>query len=246
MSNRKKSKFVITVIASGLLGLMSAGSHAGRSVRSDSSDGAFEFLGGFWGSDVEQFGSTGLDAGRTAFKLKLSPSGNARFFNVCMGDGFLRLIPASSACAIADFALPPGGNYIAAYATDLDDSSGRWVHTRGFVDTNAPYNLWQAAPAMRFWWNNVVLAGDATFSATNYQIVLIDRSKGTANGDFDVEINYGNGGDVVPPVPNADGFQGLKIGPAARGPVFGPFGPFDTNGAPIRFCFRGGKLRASC
>jgi hypothetical protein len=91
-----------------------------------------------------------------------------------------------------------------------------------------------------------VLAGDATFRVTNNQIVLIDRSKGTANGDFNVEINSGNRGNVVPPAPNADGFQGLKIGLAARGPVFGPFGPFDTHGAPIRFCFRGGNLRASC
>ena len=246
MSVRKNSRLVFTVIASGLLGLMSASSHAGRSVRSDASDGAFAFLGGFWGSDFEQFGGTGFDAGRTAFKLRLSKGGKARFFNVCMGDGFVKLISASLTCVDADFALPPSGNYIAAYATDLDDSSGRWVHTRGFVDTNAPYNLWQAAPAMRFWWNNVVLAGDGTFSATDFQIVLIDRSKGTNNGDFDVEINYGNGSDAVPPVPNTDGFQGLKLGPATRGPVSGPFGPFDTSGAPIRFCFRGGSLLASC
>ena len=51
------------------------------------------------------------------------------------------------------------------------------------------------------------------------QIVLIDRSKGTNNGDFDIEFNYGNGGaDPVPPVdtesnPNAAGFQGFKLGP---------------------------------
>lgn len=246
MSARTHSRLILTVIAAGFLGLMSASSHAGRSVRSDSSDGAFEFLGGFWGTDFEQFGAAGFDAGRTAFKLRIAPGNNAKFYNVCMGDGFVKLIHSSLQCVAADFALPPGGNYIAVFATDLDDTSGRSVYTRGFVDTNTPYNLWQAAPAMRFWWNNVVLAGDGTFSATDFQIVLIDRSKGTNNGDFDIEMNYGNGSDAVPPVPNSDGFQGLKLGPAARGPVFGPFGPFDTSGAPIRFCFRGGSLRASC
>jgi hypothetical protein len=130
--------------------------------------------------------------------------------------------------------------------TDLDDSGGRWIRTRGFVDSNSPYRLWQAVPAMRFWWNGVVLASDGTFSATDFQIVLIDRSKGTNNGDFDIEMNYGIGGDVVSPVPDADGFQGFKLGSTTRGPVFGPFGPFDTNSAPIRYCFRGGSLRATC
>jgi hypothetical protein len=100
---------------------------------------------------------------------------------------------------------------------------------------------------MRFWWNGVVLAGDSTFSAFDVQIVLIDRSHGTNNGNFDIEFNYGTGGgDTVPPVPNTDGFQGFVLGPNTSGPTFGPFGPFDTNGAPIRFCFRGGKLQATC
>lgn len=246
MNTRQNARIVLSVIATAMLGLASASSHAGRSVRSDSSDGAFEFLGGFWGTDLEQFGGPGFDVGRTEFKLKVSPATDARFFNVCMGEGFVKLISTSRSCASADFALPPGGNYIAVFATDLDDSSGRWIRTRGFVDTTLPYRLWQAVPAMRFWWNGVVLAGDGTFTPTDYQIALIDRSKGTGNGDFDIEMNYGIGGDVVPPVPNTDGFQGFKIGPAARGPKFGPFGPFDTNGAPIRYCFRGGSLRATC
>ena len=102
---------------------------------------------------------------------------------------------------------------------------------------------------MRFWWNGVTLAGDAT--AFDVQIALIDRSNGTNNGNFDIELNYGDGGnlipdDQVPPVPNADGFQGFVLGPNSSGPTFGPFGPFETDGSPIRFCFRGGKLRATC
>jgi hypothetical protein len=246
MNKRQNIRIVFVAIATGLLGLASASSHAGRSVRSDSSDGAFEFLGGFWGSDLEQFGGPGLDAGRTDFRLKISPGGDPRFFNVCMGEGFVKLISTNLTCSNADFARPPGGNYIAVFATDLDDSSGRWIRTRGFVDSNSPYRLWQAVPAMRFWWNGVVLASDGTFSATDFQIVLIDRSKGTNNGDFDIEMNYGIGGDVVPPAPDADGFQGFKLGSTTRGPVFGPFGPFDTNSAPIRYCFRGGSLRATC
>ena len=102
---------------------------------------------------------------------------------------------------------------------------------------------------MRFWWSGVSLAGDPTVHTFDVQIVLIDRSNGTNNGNFDIEFNYGNGGDVVPPWhrsnPNADGFQGFKLGPNSRGPTAGPFGPFDTNGAPIRFCFRGGA-RVTC
>lgn len=76
--------------------------------------------------------------GRTAFKLELSPSGKAKLFNVCRGDGFVKLIPAASPCAAADFAAPPTSNYIAVYATNLDDGSGRWVRTRGFVETSSP------------------------------------------------------------------------------------------------------------
>lgn len=78
------------------------------------------------------------------------------------------------------------------------------------------------------------------------QIVLLDRSNGTNNGDFDIEFNYGNG-EVVPPdgagcLPGSDGFRGIRLGPNSRGPTLGPFGPFDTSGAPIRFCFRGGQI----
>ena len=133
------------------------------------------------------------------------------------------------------------------YATDLDDSfQAAFIHTRGFVDSNAPYKLWQAKPAMRYWWSGVSLVGDATSTPFDTQIVLIDRSNGTNNGNFDIEFNYGIGGDVVPPVASADGFQGFILGPNSSGPISGPFGPFETDGDPIRFCFRGGILRETC
>ena len=61
-------------------------------MRSDSSDSAFEFLGGFWGTDIEQFGGPGFEAGKTEFKLKINPNGDAHFFKVCMGEGFVKLI----------------------------------------------------------------------------------------------------------------------------------------------------------
>ncbi|HEU4689284.1 MAG TPA: hypothetical protein VFS23_13010, partial [Vicinamibacterales bacterium] len=166
--------------------------------------------------------------------------------------GFLRLIGATIACADADYELPPTGNYIAVFATELDSTSagfGALRRTRGFVDTSSPYRLWQTDPAMRFWWNGVTLAGD-TFNNFDVQVVLIDRSNGTNNGNFDIELNYGSGGgDQVPPVgteanPNANGFQGFRLGPNSRGPIFGPFGPFSSDGAPIRYCFRGGNRRA--
>ena len=159
----------------------------------------------------------------------------------------MKLIATDKACAASDFARPPTGNYIAVFATDFEDSSGRYVRTRGFLDSTSPFRLWQAHPVMRFWWNGVTLAGDSTFTPFDVQINLIDRSNGTNNGNFDIELNYGTGGsDVVPPVPNTDGFQGFVLGPNTSGPTFGPFGPFDVNGAPIRYCFRGGVLRATC
>ena len=244
MNSPTKTRLALSVISAGLLGIVSASSQAGRSVRSDASDGAFESLGGFWGSDTEQFGDAGFAAGKTEFKLKISPNGKARIFNVCMGEGFVKLKGISQPCVDADFVRPPTGNYIAVFATDLDGSFGRLVRTRGFVDTSEPFKLGQAAPAMRFWWNGVVLAGDST--PFDVQINLIDRSKGTNNGNFDIELNYGNGGDQVPPVPNAEGFQGFVLGPNTSGPTFGTFGPFEADGAPIRFCFRNGALRASC
>jgi hypothetical protein len=255
MISRKKLRLVLAVVSTGLLSIVCASSHAGRSVRSDASDDAFEFLGGFWGTNAEQFGGPGFAAGRTEFRLKINPSGNPRFFTVCMSEeGFLKLIGSDHTCADSDYALPPTGNYIAVFATDLDSTSsgfGSLIRTRGFVDFNAPYRLWQAEPAMRFWWNGVTLAGD-TLNTFDVQVTLIDRSNGTNNGNFDIELNYGSGGgEQVPPVgteanPNANGFQGFKLGPNSRGPTFGPFGPFDTTGAPIRFCFRGGQLRATC
>lgn len=250
MNSRNRFRPVLSVVSTALLSIVCVSSQAGRSVRSDSGDGAFEFLGGFWGDDTEQFGGPGFDAGLTEFKLKINPNGSARFFTVCMGEGFVKLLSSDQTCAPSDFVGPPTGNYIAVFATDLDDSSGRLVRTRGFVDFTAPYRLWQTDPAMRFWWNGVTLAGDLTATPFDVQISLIDRSNGANNGNFDIEMNYGIGGDQVPPAgtesnPNANGFQGFKLGASSRGPTLGPFGPFDTNGAPIRFCFRGGK-RLTC
>ena len=254
MNSRKKLRLVLSVVSTGLLSIVCVSSQAGRSVRSDSSDDAFEFLGGFWGTDNQQFGEPGFAAGRTEFKLRINPADDARFFTVCMSEeGFLKFKGSSATCTDTDYALPPTGNYIAVFATELDSTSsgfGSLNRTRGFVDFSAPYRLWQADPAMRFWWNAVTLAGD-TVNAFDVQVVLIDRSNGTNNGNFDIELNYGiGGGDQVPPVgsesnPNANGFQGFKLGPNSRGPTFGPFGPFDTSGVPIRFCFRGGK-RVTC
>jgi len=246
MNSRKKTRLVLSVMSAGLLSIVSASSQAGRSVRSDAGD-SFEFFGSFWGNDSEQSGGPGFATGKTEFKLKINPNGKARFFNVCMGEGFVKLIPTDTPCAASDFARPPTGNYISVFATDFEDSFGRYVRTRGFIDPAEPFNLWQAHPVMRFWWNGVVLAGDSNSTSFDVQINLIDRSNGTNNGNFDIEMNYGTGGgDVVPPVPNTDGFQGFVLGPNTSGPTFGPFGPFDTDGAPIRFCFRDGKLRATC
>lgn len=250
MISRKTFRLVLSVVSTGVLCVVSASSEAGRSVRSDSSDGAFDSSGGFWGEDAFADPSfPGFDFGRTEFKLKINPNGDARFFTVCMSeDGFLKFKDSSTACVDTDYALPPTGNYIAVFATDLDSSSGLLRHTRGFVDFSAPHRLWQAAPAMRYWWNMVTLAGDTL--PFDVQIVLIDRSNGTNNGNFDIELNYGDGFDQVPPLesqsnPNANGFQGFKLGPSSRGPTLGPFGPFEQNGVPIRFCFRGGK-RVAC
>ena len=49
MISRKKLRLVLSVVSTGLLSIVCASSQAGRSVRSDSSDNAFESLGGFWG-----------------------------------------------------------------------------------------------------------------------------------------------------------------------------------------------------
>ena len=208
MNARQKSRLIVCVLSTAVLSVVSAASHAGRSVRSDASDAAFQFLGGLWGTDIDQFGGPSFDAGRTDFKLKINPGGNARFFNVCMGEGFVKLIATDQTCAAADLTRPPTGNYIAVFATDLDDSSGRYVRTRGFVDTISPYRLWQAKPAMRFWWNGVSLAGD--FNGFDVQIALIDRSNGTNNGNFDIEMNYGIGGDVGAADPELRGLPGFR------------------------------------
>jgi hypothetical protein len=252
MISLKKVRLVVSVVTSGMLGLVCAASHAGRSVRSDASDSAFNFLGGFWGTDSQQSGVTGVTAGRTQFKLNFNSSG-ARYYTVCMSeDGFIRFITGDS-CSDADFALPPARPYVAVFATDLDSSFsfGGLTYARGFVDTKSTYRLSEAVPAQRFWWSGVSLAGDGGANPFDVQIVLLDRSKGTNNGDFDIEFNYGSGGgDTVPPAgtesnPNAAGFQGFRLGSSSRGPISGPFGPFDTNGGPIRFCFRNGA-RTSC
>lgn len=250
MISRKKSRLVLSIVFSGLLSIMCTSSYAGRSVRSDASDSAFDTLGGFWGEDTEQFAVSGIE-GRTEFKLNFGNAAGARFYTFCMSeDGFLRFVTTDT-CDPLLYALPPAGNYIAVFATDLDTSSGfgSLARTRGFVDFKEPHKLPQAVPAMRFWWNGILLADDATFTTFSVQIVLLDRSGGTNKGDFDIELNYGNNlDDTVPPPgtesnPNANGFQGLSLGPHLRGPTSGPF---VTDGIPVRFCFRGGKLRATC
>ena len=54
MFSWKKVRLVFTFASVGLLSLLSAPTEAGRSVRSDSSDTAFEALGGFWGDTLYQ------------------------------------------------------------------------------------------------------------------------------------------------------------------------------------------------
>jgi hypothetical protein len=242
----KRSKPVLTVVSAVVLTIVSASSDAGRAVRSDSSDTAFDDLGGFWGSDVEQFGA-GI-SGRTQFRLNLGTAAGARFWTFCQSDdGFVRFVTTDT-CDPSAFNLPPTGNYIAVFATDLDSSlAGRLAETRGFVDFADPRRLPQAVPAMRFWWHDVDLVSDPDSVVINAQIVLLDRSEGNSPGDFDIEFNYGNGSDSTPPAGiSSAGFQGFKLGPNSRGPTTGPFGPFDDNGAPIVFCFRSGHVKPNC
>jgi hypothetical protein len=47
MISRKKVRLVFSVVSAGMLGLVCAASHAGRSVRSDAGD-SFDFFGAFW------------------------------------------------------------------------------------------------------------------------------------------------------------------------------------------------------
>src|SRR5688572_14488611 len=100
MNSQTRSKLVLCALMTGLLSTQSASGAAGRSVRSDSSDSAFDFLGGFWGTDNQQFGPPGFDAGPSDFKLRWSPSQPAHFVRICMSeDGFLKLIAKSATCA---------------------------------------------------------------------------------------------------------------------------------------------------
>ena len=250
MISRNKLKIVLSVVSVGLLSIVSANSHAGRSVRTDSSDGAFDFQGGFWGGDNTLFGTPGNEI-RTQFKLNFGDARGSHYYTVCMSeDGFLKFVTTTT-CTDADFSLPPTGNYIAVFATDLTfdtNNFGSQIYTRGFVDPKAPYKLPQAVPAMRFWWNAVILADDTGLNQFEIQIVLLDRSGDTNNGNFDIELNYGNGDQVPFPGTEANpdainAFQGFKLGPNSSGPTIGPFGPFDSSGAPIRFCFRGGNRK---
>jgi hypothetical protein len=244
----KTGKPVLSAVSAAVLIMVSASSDAGRAVRSDSSDTAFDILGGFWGENFEQFGA-GI-SGRTQFRLNFGTAAGARFWTFCQSDdGIVRFVTTDT-CDPAAFNLPPTGNYIAVFATDLDSSlGGSLIETRGFVDFNPPHRLPQAVPAMRFWWNGVDLVSEPDPNVRiDAQIVLLDRSQGNSPGDFDIEFNYGNGGpDSTPPAGiSSDGFQGFKLGPNSRGPTTGPFGPFDTQGAPIVFCFRGGHVKPNC
>src|SRR5262245_44224592 len=190
----KTSRPVLSAVSAAVLIMVSASSDAGRAVRSDSSDTAFDDLGGFWGMDVLQFGA-GIE-GRTQFRLNFGTAAGARFWTFCQSDdGFVRFV-TTDVCDPTAFNLPPAGNYIAVFATDLDSSlAGALQETRGFVDFNEPNRLPQAVPAMRFWWSNVDLVSEPGTTVTiNAQIVLLDRSEGNSPGDFDIEFNYGNGG----------------------------------------------------
>jgi hypothetical protein len=246
MLSQKTRRLALSIVSAGLL-IVCSSSDAGRSVRTDSSDTAFESQGGFWGDDGTFFEDF---ASRTEFKLNFGTAAGARFWTVCTSiKGYIRFV-TSDTC---DYSFPPGagGNYIAVYATpDLTLASfGNLTRTRGFVDFNIPpARLAQAVPAMRYWWNPVRLVSDTgEVSPFHVQIVLLDRSEGNAVGDFDIELNYGtNLGDVVPAdgsLAHTPGFRGFKLGPNSGGPISEPF---LNDGVPIYICFRGGKVKASC
>jgi hypothetical protein len=253
MLSQKTRRLALSIVSAGLL-IVCTSSDAGRSVRTDSSDTAFESQGGFWGTDNDEFERVTEDfASRTEFKLNFGTSAGARFWTVCTSTkGYIRFV-ASDTC---DYSFPPGagGNYIAVYATpDLAfPSFGSLTRTRGFVDFKIPNpppaRLAQAVPATRYWWNPVILASDTgEVSPFHVQIVLLDRSEGNAVGDFDIELNVGtNLGDVVPAdgsLAHTPGFQGYKLGPNSGGPISEPF---LNDGVPIYICFRSGKVKASC
>ena len=60
MNSWKKFRLILSVVSTGVLSIVSANSEAGRAVRSDSGDIAFESLGGFWGDDFQQNRGPGL------------------------------------------------------------------------------------------------------------------------------------------------------------------------------------------
>ena len=171
---------------------MCASSQAGRSVRSDSSDGAFEFLGGFWGDDTEQFGTLGFDVGRTEFKLNINPDGSARFFTVCMSeDGFLKLISSDTTCADSDYALSTDWELHCGVCDRLGQhlpvSSGPHARIRGLHGA-VQVVAGRSCDAVLVERGHARRRYQLPFDV---QIVLIDRSNGTNNGNFDIELNYG-------------------------------------------------------
>ena len=96
MISRNKLKIVLSVVSVGLLSIVSANSHAGRSVRTDSSDGAFDFQGGFWGGDNTLFGTPGNEI-RTQFKLNFGDARGSHYYTVCMSeDGFLKFVTTTT------------------------------------------------------------------------------------------------------------------------------------------------------
>ena len=174
------------------------------------------------GAITSQFGArsgAGFEVGKTEFKLKIEPQRQGALLRGLHGRGLREAHRRRPTCADADFAPPADGKlHRGVRNRPRRQLSGRFVRTRGFVDHHAPYKLGQAHPAMRFWWNGVSLAGDPHLSSVDVQIVLIDRSNGTNNGNFDIELNYGIGGDEVPPSPTG-WLPGFRARAQYHGPV---------------------------
>lgn len=226
----------VAALAVGLLALGTA-AQAGRGIRVDIGDGAFDLRGEAWNESTAQEAYTSDPFIQITLPFGINFSGEAGrplHTSAFQGPSWVTYgpgCPGSDPFSCGNFAsLHPwlASNYITYKLTTKS----------GFVDreadANGQFSIDDALPAVQFRWFDIG-PGSRLF---DYQVILFDVSDLTGvDGDFDVELNFEYSNDApLPP-----GYQNLDMGPESQ--------HLETTDPAKRFtnfCFRSGALNFDC
>jgi hypothetical protein len=150
------------------------------------------------------FSSTTVASGNVGFDLHLGSGADSVVDSVyCANeDGVIWFTTAGASCGdspVGQIFSVLGADWVTDPSADAP-APGAMSVTPGFVDRQADVDssgnlIWNpadAVPALRFLWNHVLLAGDASLTEYSFEALFYDAG----GGNFDVEFLYGDSGDA--------------------------------------------------